>query len=764
MDNLIQFFFKYKPSIFAKGQLGLTSRPSALILALLVLAAVGLIYFLYFRGTIKLDSWPRIGLASLRVALIAFLALLLMRPALVVSSVIPKANYIAVLGDDSRSMQLNDENGMTRNQAVKDLLNTNSAFSKGLDVKFKTNYFKFSSDLTKLTDPNQLTAEGGGTDITSALQQAVKDTSGNALAAIVLVSDGGMNTPRDIGAALRELRAKNLPVFTLGAGSTEKFKDAEMVRVNTPRRILTGSAVIADALVRLSGFESGKVTIQVSEDGHALKTESFDIKGGEAQTVTLEFIPSSPGTHKYTFNIAPLDGEYTTEDNAQATLIEVTNEQPKVLYIEGEPRWEYGKMRFSLAKNEKNVVLVSSLRSADGKFYRQGVESGDQLEKGFPLTEEELFSYQGFVLGSIEANFFSFEQLRMIEQFVARRGGGFLALGGSRAFDAGKYANTPIGDLLPFVLDDRLDGPEVMEPAAWKAVLTQRGAKHAITRLADNREQSAKEWEGLPAITLPEYLTATKPGATVILEARNVKDKARTVPLLAEQRYGRGRTMALLTNDTWRWRMQLESKNTSHENFWRQALRYLVSTTPNPIEVLSERDVYAANDPVRLRSEVHDKKFEAVKDATVTARITKPSGESIEMPMTFNFPAESGDANDYQAEYKPELEGLYKVELTAKKGGTTLGTAQSSFLVTELNREFHDAAQNVELLKRIAAETGGKYFPLSKASDLIEELTYLEGKNSERISLDLWDMPINLLILLGLATAEWFLRKRKGLA
>jgi hypothetical protein len=132
--------------------------------------------------------------------------------------------------------------------------------------------------------------------------------------------------------------------------------------------------------------------------------------------------------------------------------------------------------------------------------------------------------------------------------------------------------------------------------------------------------------------------------------------------------------------------------------------------------------------------------------------------------MNFNFPAESSDMNDYQAEFKPDEQGLYKIELTAKKGGTTLGTAASSFLVTELNREFHDAAQNVELLKRIAAETGGKYFPLGKASDLVEELTYLEGKNSERISLDLWDMPFNLLLLLGLASAEWFLRKRKGLA
>ncbi len=763
MDKLFSFFFKYKSSVFAKGHIALAARPSIIVLICLALLAAVLIYFVYFRGGLKLDSWPRIGLAALRVALISLLAFILMRPALVVSSVIPKANYVAVVADDSRSMQLLDEAGQTRNQAIKTLLNTQGQFAKGLEEKFKTNFFRFASETTKLTDQNQLTAEGISTDIAGSLQQAVKDSSGNSLAAVVLVSDGGANTPRDIAASLRELRAKNLPVYTIGVGSTEQFKDAEMVRVNTPRRVLTGSAVIADALVRLTGYDNGKISLQISEDGHALKTESFEIKGGEAQTVTVEFVPSAPGTHKYTFAVAPLEGEFTTEDNAQETLIEVTNDQPRILYLEGEPRWEYGKMRYSLTKNEKNIVLVSALRSADGKFYRQGVDNGEQLAKGFPASIEELFSYQGFVLGSIEANFFSFDQLRLLEQFVARRGGGFLALGGSRSFDAGKFATTPIGDLLPFVLDDRVDEGE-LEPGQWKPILTARGSKHAITRLADNRDQSAKEWDGLPGISIPEFLVNVKPGATTILEARSAKDKSRTVPLLAEERYGRGRSLALVTNDTWRWRMQLDSKNTAHENFWRQMLRYVVSATPNQTEIVSERDVYAANDPVRIRGEVNDKKFEAIKDATVVAKITKPSGQIVDLPMAFNFAAESSEANDYQSEYKPDEQGLYKLELTARKGNETVGAATSSFLVTDLNREFHNAAQNVELLKRIAAETGGKYFPLSKANDLIEELTYLEGKNSERVSLDLWDMPINLLLLLGLASAEWFLRKRKGLA
>jgi hypothetical protein len=276
---------------------------------------------------------------------------------------------------------------------------------------------------------------------------------------------------------------------------------------------------------------------------------------------------------------------------------------------------------------------------------------------------------------------------------------------------------------------------------------------------------SAKAWEELPPISIPETLTGAKPGATVILEASAINDRSRTTPLLVEERYGRGRSMALTASDTWRWRMELPSQNNYHETFWRQMLRYLVSATPGQYEVAAERDVYTKGDPVILRGEVSDKKFNPVADAQVVARVTKPSGATVETPLRINYgegPQRAGA--DYRNEFAPDENGLYKVEMTARRGGETLGTAQSTFLITDRTREFHDAAQNIELLKRAAAETGGKYFPLSDATDLLDEITMLEGKNSERVSKDLWDMPINFILLVGLAGAEWFLRKRKGLA
>jgi uncharacterized membrane protein len=765
MDQLIQFFFKYKWSIFAKGQFGFASRPSWIWLALGAAALGLLVYFLYIRPGYRINSKTKIGLIGLRAALLALLLIILMRPVMVVPSIIPKSASVAVIVDDSRSMRLTDENGRSRIDAAKEILAPGHQFARGLDEKFKVGLYSFSSGASKIKDASELKAEGSVTDIVNALRETVNDQSASSLSAIVLLSDGGANTSRDLGAELRELRSKNIPVFTIGVGNPSRFKDAEMSRVTTPRRVLTGSAVIADALVRLNGYPSSKVIVAISEDGRALKTQTLDVKGGEAETLTVEFTPSAPGAHRYTFEVKPLDGEMTVENNAQDTLIEVTNDRPKVLYFEGEPRWEYGFMRKALAKNEKNLVLVSSLRSADGKFYRQGVESGDELATGFPTTDEELFGYQGVVIGSVEANFFSYDQLKNIEQFAARRGGGVLMMGGARSFDAGKYANTPVADISPLFLNDQVEEYETQVVSNFKASLTARGRAHAVTRLNEDRALSAKAWEELPPISIPELLTSAKPGATVILEANAINDRSRVAPLLVEERYGRGRSMALTANDTWRWRMETPSQNISHETFWRQLLRYLVSAAPRQFEVAAERDVYTKGDQALLRGEVNDKKFNAITDAQVVARVTKPSGATSEIPLKINFgERQDGAGADYRNEFTPDETGLYKVEMTARRGGAMLGEAQSTFLITDRTREFHDAAQNVELLKRASAETGGKYFPMSEAGDLLDEITLLEGKNSERVSKDLWDMPINFLLLIGLAGAEWFLRKRKGLA
>src|SRR5689334_18132907 len=764
MDTLVRFLFGHEQAVFTNGRFGFDVRPGALLLILIFLLAAVFIYFIYLRPRVRLPRRTTATLIALRATLLTVMILLLLRPVVVVSSVIPRSSYVALVVDDSLSMKLHDAaNGATRLDAVKQaLLNTGpNTFLNRLEQKFKTNLYGFSGALSRLKDANDLYGEGRTSDLSGALDETIKRSSGTPLSAIVLATDGAANVPSDITNTLRELRARDIAVFTVGVGETTKPLDAELTRINMPRRVLVGSRVNIETFVGLSGYGATKVLLGVREDGRAIKTEEFNLRGNDTEAINLEITPTTPGVHRYTVEITPLDGEIIVDNNKQDALVEVIQGPLRLLYVEGEPRWELGKIREALQLNEKNIVLVSLQRTGENKFYRQGIGNQVEVASGLPKTEEELFSYDGLVLGSVEAGFFSADQLRAIEAFVARRGGGLLALGGRLSFDGGKYKGTPLDDLLPLSLTGGpVDDANSYAPV-YKPFLTGAGQAHPITRLNDDRGANQKIWNDLPPISISEALMNVKPGATVLLEARKVDGSGARVPLLVQQRYGRGQTLALTASDTWRWRMRMDAKNNSHETFWRQMLRYVVSGTPQQIEISTAKDVYSMDDTVNIVADVRDKSFNTVGDAHATARVTKPSGATVDVPLKFTT---LNNANIYTGEFKADELGQHRIELVGSSASLGQLNAQSNVLVSDLNREYYSAAQNSDLLKRIAAETGGKYYTPAQVKSLLDDLTYRQTPYSERVTKDLWDMPVNFVLLVGLLSAEWFLRKREGLA
>jgi uncharacterized membrane protein len=762
VEQLISFLFKYRAAIFSKSQFAFGARLNTFLLVALVIGLAGLLYFIYVRFSVQLPRQWRIALICLRTALIALIVFIIMRPTIVVPAVLPQSSYVVVLMDDSSSMKLAEASDQSRLNALQNLLSAESPFYKSLAEKFKVRTYKFSTTAER-ADASALSGEGEQTNLTAAIEQAMRDSAGLPVSGIVVMSDGASNAESDsatnLANTLNNLRARNLPVFTLGLGQTSIEGDVEVVRATAPRRVIAGASVTAEVSLKSSGASTQTVELDLTEDGHPLRTQSVALHGGATAVARITFKPLTPGVHRYAFTAKASENEPIVENNTEELLIEVEDAHPKILYIEGEPRWEYGKIRSAFAE-EKNITLVSALRSADGKFYRQGVAGGEELQTGFPKTIEELFAYDAIIIGSVEATFFSYDQLRWIEDFVARRGGTLLILGGAKSLSAGGYVNTPVADLLPVFLSGEMSG----DTQTFTAQLSSRGREHTAARLADTPEANAKAWEQMPAITLPEIARELKPGATVILEARSRIDKNRVVPLLAEERYGRGRTLAFLASDTWRWRMELESKNTSFETYWLNLSRYLVEAVRHKVEAAPERIFYGKKEAARIKVEVGDEKYQHIAGAQVSARVTTPSGATLDVPLkAVNEEGFEG----YAGTLLPEEDGLYKVDVSAKKGdktGAVLGTTQTNFIVGPLNREAHDAEQNRELLKRISADTGGNYYTLSQNKNLVEDLTHIESNNSVKVSYDLWDMPFNFLLAVGLAAAEWFIRKRKGLA
>ncbi len=405
---------------------------------------------------------------------------------------------------------------------------------------------------------------------------------------------------------------------------------------------------------------------------------------------------------------------------------------------------------------------MTLLRQADGKFLRQGVESGTILQKGFPTDKSEFFRYSGLILGSMEASFFTFDQLRMISDFVSQRGGGFLMMGGRYSFAQGGYINTPLEDLLPVILrfGQEAKGGPGFQDLEFKLRLTGYGLEHPVTRISLSEPENRKRWEGAPALVGFNPTGGPKPGATVLAQGSVPDVRGQSPVILAFQRYGRGKSMALTTPSTWRWRMEMDSRDNLYETFWKQMLRWLVSDVPDQVNVEAEKSSYSPDESVAIRAEVNDGTFMHLNNAQVVAHVKSPSGQISTLPLMWDVDKDG----QYSAPFKADEEGIYEISAEAAQGTKSLGAAKANFRVGDSTEEFHNAAMNTQLLRRLAEETGGRYYTPQSVRHLAQDISYVDNGASLIEEKELWDMPFMFLVLVGAVSAEWVIRKRNGLA
>jgi len=598
------------------------------------------------------------------------------------------------------------------------------------------------------------------TDLGRTLSGIASELETAPVAGIVLITDGADNRSGDLDKTAAQLRARNIPVYAVGVGSPVFSHDAEILNVTMPDKVLKDTMVEAEVSVRSTGYPGRKTRLLVSDGERLLYSREIMLgSDGEVKVHPAGFNCPSAGSRVITFRIEPFDEEIVKENNTRTALIRIEDSRPQILYVEGEPRYEYVFLRRAILQDE-NLHLVTFLRQADGKFLRQGVEDSSDLEGGFPNDKESLFRYQAIVVGSVEASFFTFDQLRMISDFVSLRGGSFLMLGGRNSYGEGGYAGTPIEDLLPVVLDkDSSNNIPDAQNAEFKARLTGYGMQHPVTRFSDLEEQNRESWEKAPDLVGFNPTAGPKPGATVLIQGSLQDSNGQGPVILAFQRFGKGKSAALTTASAWRWRMGLEHTDTFYELFWKRMFRWLVSDVSDSVRIMTEKDSYSLQDTVALTAEVNDSAFIPLNNVRVTAHVTAPSG----MTDTLQLDWDVEKHGVYAKEFHPREEGIYDVSLEASRVDEILGAPKTNFRVAELNEEFHDAALNSNLLERLAEETGGRTYAPDSLDTLPEDISYIDTGSSRVEEKDLWDMPFLFLLLVGFLSMEWTLRKRKGL-
>ena len=275
---MFEFFFKYRPLLFDEGSFAFRPTIATYVATILVLVA-GVVTLRTYRR-VRANSRPidRAALTGIRLVILALLVFCLFRPVLVLSRVMPQQNFLGVLIDDTRSMQIADRDGEPRASFVdRQFGGVEGPILTALAERFVVRLFSFSSDTNRIESVDALTYDGTQTHLGQALTRAQEELAGVPLSGLVVVTDGADTADGLPPDSLMPLQAAGVPVFTVGLGREAYTRDIQLSRVDTPRAVLQGASLVVDVVVVQTGYEGQLVNLLVEDEGRIVADEQLTL-------------------------------------------------------------------------------------------------------------------------------------------------------------------------------------------------------------------------------------------------------------------------------------------------------------------------------------------------------------------------------------------------------------------------------------------------------------------------------------------------------
>ena len=797
---MFEKIMRYPIDVFREGNFSFGVPLPGLLIAVLLVALVVATIWAYRSTQGRIRRGFRGFLIFLRTVALCLLAFCLLKPFLTIYQSNPDDSYLLVMVDRSKSMQITDSiNAAPRLARVNDLLFAkNEGLLEKLNTKFKVRLFAFDTTAKRISDEALTSAEGESTDIPEALNEALDDLQGIPLSGAVLLTDGVDRSGTDITKFAMQIRERKLPIHTVGVGSEVGNPDLEIVKLDVPRTAEEDFPVEIWATVKRKGFNRKKVSLQLTSNGRVLKTEPVDLDEGSSwipqigatdaasevktKRVLLKFTPRQAGTQKFEVHAALEETEAVPQNNTKTFLLKVApTKRVKILFVDGKPRAEFGFIKRTL-KKDPNIQLTDRIVTgfSDERRYYLGTRTATSHDFDFyPDDKETLFDFDAIILGNVDASQFTLAQLENTLEFVRTRGGGLLMLGGSNSLGnhelAGSYINTSIAQCLPVEIElgaapapptprrrSRLTTGARSSAVSkgYKLKLTPEGKVENLMALADIPTENMKRWADLKPLVGYSKVKRAKAGALVLAEHPTDQNEFGNRILIAIHNYNAGRVMVFTPHTSWRWQMLKDSpEDDSHERFWRQTARWLTTAPKEHIELDIAKTAYTLKEPVVIEVTATDQQFQLTNNAKIRAIVVDEASKRKELKLDQVL----GEDGLYTARFIPNQYGEYTVTATGALAGESLGEQQTLFEVKASYAEFSNAELNVALLKTLAEVSGGKYYAMEEAAQLVNQIPLVESATSKITDVDIWDIPLIFGAVIVLLGFEWFLRKRSGL-
>ncbi|MFA6546117.1 MAG: hypothetical protein WCS99_16985, partial [Limisphaerales bacterium] len=511
--------------------------------------------------------------------------------------------------------------------------------------------------------------------------------------------------------------------------------------------------VMANVRVRSQGLAGEKAKVVLKLDDTKVDEREITFGPDGEQVVAMHFTPETTGDFELEASVEARADETVKDNNARAQHLRVIDTKIRVLLVEQSPRWDFRYLQ-AMFMRDRRVELKCVLFEGAPSIAREG--NSPYLER-FPINKEELFNYDLIVFGDVDPRQLTSEQQRNMNEFVARYGGSFLMIAGKR-FSPNAWRNTPVEQILPVEFDALNTATVTGDGNADKPMrlaLTSQGRTSTMLRLADKEEESAALWKAMPPIYWDARVSRAKPGAEVLLVDADPLKASRfgPMPVLAVQQYGLGQSLYVGTDNTWRWR-----KNTGDEiytTFWGQiaqrlALPHLTGGSRRT-QLTLDRQNFVSGDRVTIYARLYRAGFEPVQDLVVKGAYLLRTGSGS--PTEISLRPVTDQPGVYRGEFIAPGAGSYKFGIESDPD------TRVDLNVTAPRFELGDTAMNEPLLREMAGISGGEFFREETLFQLPDKIRAKTERVRSSLEVELWASPLYFLLLLGVVTTEWVLRK-----
>ncbi len=662
-----------------------------------------------------------------------------------------ESGRLVVLVDGSRSMGVLEADGKPRGAAVADILERIGP----------AEVYTFGE---RLRSGAPAAFSDGDSDLGGALDGIARKYAGERLGGIVVLTDGidrgGLRTRVLSGAV--DVAPLSGPLTVYQVGTAQGRTDLAVDDVHAGSFAFLRAEFPLDVTVRGIGVVPGSVVVSLTRDGQpagsAVAVMGPDGKG----TAHFKITPDRPGRFLYEASVPLIAGDAVPANQQMGLAVRVVRDRVRVLQVCGAPSLDQKFLRLFL-KEDPAIDLVSFFILRTGRDMNSGYSPDELSLITFPyqnLFDRELSSFDLVIFQNFDyAPYFESranELLGNVAEYV-KAGGAFAMLGGDRSFDLGAYAGTPIADILPVKLG--VTGNPVDERPVVPR-LTEAGARHPVTQLTGESADNALAWSQLGPLDGVNLVVSKAPGAAVLLEHPTLKGAdGAPLPILAVSDVGKGRSMALMADASWRWSFSEAGAgrgNQAYLRFWKGAMRWLIGDAADaPVTVETARENYTPGERATALVHVRDVAYAGVPAAAVSARVSGPEGEQTLSGVT--------DADGVtRFDLPTTLRGAHRVTVRAQGRAGVIGDAETVYGVTTRDPELDEVEPDTTFLTAFAADAGGRYVGPGTFEGPIIDASAGRHVHDRRVT-PLGAHPLVGVVLAASASLAWLLRRRAGL-